>query len=121
MKLIAIMSTYNGAKFIAEQLDSLLTQSHPLNRILIRDDGSTDETPTILAKYRQNYPDTIEIIKDDSGNIGIKNSYFKMTTYALEKNPDYLLYADQDDVWLPHKVEKLLREIQLLDPRKPAL
>jgi len=121
VKLIAIMSTYNGEKFIAEQLDSLLSQSHPLDWIIVRDDGSTDRTPDILEQYSQKYPAIIEKVIDNLGNLGLKSSYFKLLTHALEKNPDYLLYTDQDDVWLPDKIERLLGKIQVLDSSRPAL
>jgi glycosyltransferase involved in cell wall biosynthesis len=91
------------------------------NLIIIRNDGSTDNTADVLAQYAANYP-FITLVQDDLGNIGIQRSCSLLLREALKHNPDYILYADQDDIWLPSKIEKQLAAIiSIAQPDKPAL
>lgn len=103
-----LLSTYNGAVFLPEQLDSLLVQDYPNLRILIRDDGSTDGTLDLLLKYEQ-LPQ-VKVLRGE--NQGIVRSFFELMAQA-DSNAAYLAFCDQDDVWLPGKVSEavaLLRE-----------
>jgi glycosyltransferase involved in cell wall biosynthesis len=121
MNIIITMSTYNGDRFLRDQLDSILAQILPATTIIIRDDGSSDTTRTILQEYASRHSN-IQLIQDDLGNIGIQRSYSKLLAKALSYNPDYLLYSDQDDFWLPEKIALLVEKIKPLDqPNKPAL
>lgn len=102
-----ILSTYNGEKYIVEQLNSILNQSYSGEyRILIRDDGSTDATVSLLKKYTQHT--NIVWVTDDLGNVGLVKSY-----EILLKNStaDYIFFADQDDVWFNNKIEIFLKHI----------
>lgn len=119
-KVVVIMSTYNGAKYLKPQLDSILQQTHANTHILIRDDGSSDQTCEILKTYSQ-YHQHIEWINNDQRHLGLQLSYAELLKYAASKNPDYVLYADQDDVWLNFKIERLLTKILQLDNSKPSL
>ncbi|MBQ3450586.1 MAG: glycosyltransferase [Synergistaceae bacterium] len=60
-----LLAAYNGEKFIAEQLDSLIAQTFKDFRIIIRDDGSNDNTPAIIQDYAEKYPGIIEVVHDD--------------------------------------------------------
>ena len=113
-----LMSTYNGEKFLQEQLDSLTAQTHtthhPLH-ITIRDDGSTDNTPSILKKFQvENKNCTLVIGK----NLGLPWSFFELMNLA-DDNFSYYAFCDQDDVWLPNKLEKAIEK--LAPTPEPAL
>lgn len=92
-----LLATYNGAKFLPEQLDSLLRQEGSVPfRILIRDDGSSDGTQGILADYCRRYPDRIADISDGAAT-GSAMRNFERLCAACET--DYAMFCDQDDVW----------------------
>lgn len=100
IKVNIMLSTYNGEKFIEEQLNSLLNQRNVLTNIYIRDDGSKDNTVLILQEYQKKHKN---IFLERGDNIGAKLSYYKL----LEKTPlnaDYYAFCDQDDVWHPDKL-----------------
>lgn len=102
--MIAIlMATYNGEKYIEEQLDSILQQTYSDTVVFIHDDGSTDGTIDIVKKYTEKYPDRVKIVEGEPTG-GSKNNFL----YLLNKvEADYYMFSDQDDVWLPHKIETL--------------
>ncbi|MGA3796604.1 glycosyltransferase family 2 protein [Pseudomonas fluorescens] len=106
-----LMSTYNGEDFLAEQLDSILNQSYTNWELLIRDDGSTDNTMSLISVYSQK--DTrIKFIHDCFGNQGSAKSFALLLKHV--KN-EYFMFSDQDDVWLP---EKVAITIQAFTPSK---
>ncbi|TFD93175.1 glycosyltransferase [Dysgonomonas capnocytophagoides] len=98
------IATYNGAKYIKEQLESILKQLSAEDEIIISDDSSSDETLKII---------------DDLRDVRIKvypNNKFSSPIFnfenALKKvNGDYVFLSDQDDIWLPNKVEKMMKEL----------
>jgi rhamnosyltransferase len=102
-EVLVLLSAYNGETFIGQQLDSILHQSYQGIDIVIRDDGSTDHTNTILAEYKKRY-DNITIITGE--NLGCARSFWKLFEYAKTKGKDYSYYAlcDQDDFWLEDKI-----------------
>ncbi len=114
--IIIIMSTYNGERFIKQQLESLLNQTHPSD-ILIRDDGSNDDTLSIVKDYVERHV-CIHLYKDNLGHIGLRESYFILLKESLKFSPDFICYADQDDIWFNDKTEKLLHTFT---EKKPAL
>lgn len=118
-KVIIIMSTYNGERFIKQQMESLLNQTYP-SEIIIRDDGSKDKTVTILDDYAKLHS-CIHLYKDKLEHKGLRESYLILLKEAMHYSPDFICYADQDDVWLHDKTEKLLRKILLYETKKPAL
>lgn len=106
-----LLSTYNGENYIAAQLESILSQSYKNWRLLIRDDGSTDTTVDIIRQYVQRYPDSIVYINDldrQLAHLGVRQSFFQLLHYA---EADYIMFCDQDDVWLPHKIQVTLRKM----------
>ncbi|MGG4094718.1 glycosyltransferase family 2 protein [Paenibacillus lautus] len=101
-KVQVLLSAYNGEKYISEQIQSILNQTHSSILILIRDDGSTDQTVEILEQLMKIYPDKIKLLKGP--NIGVVPSFFELLRSA-DAEADYYCFCDQDDVWLDRKVE----------------
>lgn len=96
-KILVLLSTYNGKKFIKEQIDSIIGQKEVDVDLIIRDDGSTDGTVEYLKKE---YPN-IEVMIGE--NLGYKKSFLHLLKEAPEY--DYYAFADQDDVWLEDKLK----------------
>ena len=108
MKNIAILlATYNGEKYLRQQLNSLFEQTNTDFRLVIHDDGSTDGTIDIINEYRDAHPDRIEILYGDSCG-GPKENFLWM---LAKVEADYYFLCDQDDVWLPNKVDKTLQAL----------
>ena len=113
-RVLILLSAYNGEKYLREQLDSLMALEGDFDfTIRVRDDGSTDGTPAILAAYRREHG--IEVIEGE--NIGYNRSFFALLDGA-EDGYDYYALCDQDDVWLPGK---FVRADALLSPRDAAV
>ena len=93
------MSTYNGEKYIREQLDSILAQENVDVSILIRDDGSKDATLSILDEYSKR--DNLSYYVD-SRNLGACNSFIDLI-WHVSLDYDYYALSDQDDFWLKDK------------------
>lgn len=103
-----LMSTYNGSKYVAEQLDSLLTQTSVKVEIIIRDDGSSDNTVDILKKY-ENMNKNITVYEGE--NIGYERSFYNLMKCA--DNYNYYAFSDQDDVWDEDKLIVAIIAIKL--------
>lgn len=101
------MATYNGEKYLKEQLESILNQSYHISELIIVDDCSSDATMNILNKYSTEHS-CIKIYRNDE-NIGSARSFFKGLGLC---SGDFIAFADQDDVWVPNKLEILLRNIE---------
>lgn len=101
--VLILLATYNGSIYIREQLDSLYNQKGVSIHILVRDDGSTDNTLEILNEYKDRFSN-ITILKGE--NIRAIRSFYSLINYVIENNLDYDYYAfcDQDDVWLENKL-----------------
>lgn len=110
LSVLVLMSTYNGEKFLREQLDSLNDQIGVDIHILVRDDGSTDNTLNILDEYESNQRN-LTIIK--GYNIGAGKSFFELAHYAQINLPiyDYYAFCDQDDVWMPDKLQNAIKTL----------
>jgi glycosyltransferase involved in cell wall biosynthesis len=116
-----VMSTYNGEKYIREQIESILNQSYTNWRLLIRDDGSSDRTLEIIEEYAKKLNGKVYFINDSDKHLGAAMSFFKLLNYSTA---DYIMFCDQDDVWLPNKIEitlKKMRDLEKLYPDKPIL
>lgn len=103
-----LLATYNGEKYIREQLDSILSQTYQDFKILIRDDGSSDSTLSIIEEYKKQYPNKIYLKQDDVKCGSSAKNFFQLTRYATS---NYVMYADQDDFWLPNKIEITLNKM----------
>ena len=101
MKTVQILlSSYNGEKYISRQIDSILCQKDVEIHLLIRDDGSTDNTRKIIKEYEERYPSNIKVVLGE--NIGWKKSFFTLLTLAAD-DYDYYAFSDQDDYWYKDK------------------
>lgn len=100
-----LMATYNGAQFVREQIDSILAQTDASWHLTISDDNSTDGTDAIVDEYAEKYPD--KIARHVSGRrFGNARDHFFHLMSAC--TADYMFFCDQDDVWYPQKVEKIM-------------
>ena len=100
-KVSIVMCTYNGEKYLSQQLDSILNQTYPIYELYIQDDGSSDSTIEIIEEYQKKHP--IIHYSVNSEQKGINENFYS----ALEKvKGNYIAIADQDDIWLPEKIEK---------------
>lgn len=109
-KVLVIMSTYNGEKYIREQLDSLYGQKDVELNLLVRDDGSKDNTIEILEEYSRKYG-KMTVVKGK--NVGAARSFHEAAFYAATRMEpfDYYSYSDQDDVWFEHKLSTSVRHV----------
>lgn len=102
MKTVTVfMSTYNGSKFVKEQIDSILGQEGVIVKIIVRDDGSKDSTVNILKEYENK----IQVIY--GSNIGYGKSFLSIFDKVVEPT-DYYAYADQDDIWYSNKLKSAI-------------
>lgn len=109
MKVNILMSTYNGQQFLAEQIRSIQEQSYSDWTLFIRDDGSSDNTKEILKDFEHQDSRIHLIDSDKSDNLGVIKSFHKLVNHD---RADYYFFSDQDDVWLPNKLELSLKEAQ---------
>lgn len=114
-KVAVILSTYNGERFVREQLDSILNQTYKNIEIVVRDDGSSDSTVNIIKEYKKNNKN---ITLYERENVGFVKSFFELLKLA---NADYYSYADQDDIWIENKIELAVQELNKLDDSKPNM
>lgn len=107
-----LLATYNGGKYLAELIESLLAQTVSDFKLYIQDDKSTDNTVLISSEYAEKYPDKIFFKQNKENTGGAKFNF--MHTMVSHKD-DYVLLCDQDDIWLPDKIEKSLEKIKKME------
>ena len=114
-----LISTYNGERYIEEQLDSIFAQTYKDFHVYIRDDGSSDGTCDVIDKYivRNELSDRISFKK--GSNKGFCASFFELLKSASDG--DCWAFCDQDDVWLPRKLEYAYEWMKANDNSKPLL
>ena len=105
-KVNVLMSTYNGERYLKEQLDSILNQIGVEVDLLVRDDGSTDDTIKILEDYKKN-----NLLDWYSGS-NLKPAKSFMDLLKNSKKSDYYAFADQDDYWEPIKLQNALKRLE---------
>lgn len=110
-KVQVLMSAYNGHKYIAQQIESILGQKNVEVALLIRDDGSIDDTPLLLADIAGRFP-CVEWWR--GSNLGTAGSFYELLRRA-DPAMDYYAFADQDDIWLPYK---LFHAVEFLEYEK---
>lgn len=101
-----VIATYNGEKYLQQQLDSIAAQTYANIEVVAIDDCSTDGTLGILERYRAAHP-TTRIIRNES-NLGFQKNFEKGFTFATG---DYIAPSDQDDIWMPAKIATLVNQI----------
>ncbi len=105
-KVSIVICTYNGAKYLCEQLDSIFAQSYPLYEVIVQDDGSTDDTWKILQVYANKFPKMR--IYHNTGTHGVNGNFLSAMQRATG---EYIAIADQDDIWEHNKIEIQINSI----------
>ena len=105
-----MMATYNGEKYICEQIESILAQTYHEWKLFISDDGSNDHTIEIINKYQEMYPNKIFILESRNTFHNAKDNF----SYLLKKIPEaeYYTFCDQDDIWYENKIDKAVKTIR---------
>ncbi len=116
-KVQILMSTYNGASYLKTQLDSILNQTYTNFSILVRDDGSTDETLAILRAYSEEYSN---VSYYQGENISVIQSFLELLR-GSDDDAAYYGFADQDDEWMPEKIERAIEKMQACGGNQPLL
>ncbi len=114
-KVLVLLSTYNGENFLEDQLESLSIQEEVEVNLLVRDDGSVDNTLKILDQYRDKF-NYYHLIKGQ--NKGAKESFFELLANA--KGYNYYAFCDQDDVWKSNKLKAAIKKLDVYE-NEPAL
>ncbi len=117
-KSAVLMAVHNGEKYLREQIESILNQTYPYFELVIRDDGSTDNSVKIIKEYLEDKR-VIFIEKNTVSSSAIKN-FSELFKYAKERY-DYLFFSDQDDIWHKGKLEKSLRIMERHKKDVPVL
>lgn len=114
-KVAVLLSTYNGEKYLCDQINSILNQTYENIELYIRDDASTDSTPYILKKYENIENVHIELSEN---NLGYPKCFFYLTESDIDA--DFYMFSDQDDVWFPEKVSMAVEKLSMEDKQKPV-
>lgn len=109
-----LLSTFNGSRFLSQQLESLVLQDYPNLSIIIRDDGSTDNTVEVINDFISLTKADISLVLGN--NIGSSQSFYELLNIS---NADFVMFCDQDDYWLPTKVSETLNKIANKDQAEP--
>lgn len=118
MKVNILLSTYNGERFLAEQIKSIQEQTYSDWSLLIRDDGSKDQTREIIQNF-VNQDERIRFINaDEVVNLGVIKSFYTLLHY---EEADYYFFSDQDDIWLPDKLQTSLDQAQHYSNQEPLM
>ncbi len=115
-QIAILMATYNGAAYLSEQLDSILCQTFADWHLYIHDDSSDDETLEILSRYEREHQQQITIL-NYSPQGGACRNFFSLLD-AVEA--PYYMFSDQDDVWLPMKIEKTFERMNTIEQEAPG-
>ncbi len=113
-----LMGVYNGAKFIEQQLDSFVSQTHQDWRLIASDDGSRDASASLITAFALEVPQTISIVQGPKAGVAVN---FLSLLRDLEGDPDFVAFSDQDDVWLPEKLERAIAALSSFSPDQPML
>lgn len=101
-----VMCTYNGGRYIEEQLNSIVCQTYPIHELIIQDDGSTDNTISIIQEFIDRYP-YIRLFQNQE-HLGINRNFFSAMSRATG---EFIAISDQDDIWFSNKLEKQIERI----------
>ena len=107
-KISIVMATYNGEKYLSEQIDSIIKQTYTDWELIIRDDGSSDGTTDIILEYVRRYPVKIRFIIDTGNNLGVSQNFIYILSHT---KAEYVMFCDQDDIWLQDKINVTLNKM----------
>jgi len=123
-KIAILLSTFNGIAYLDQLFDSIIkSQTYSGDYTLfIRDDGSTDCTFDLIQEYASRYKQIELVDTSNRSNIGSVKSYFRLLQHARTREKfDLFFFCDQDDIWLPDKIDKIVSVFKLHDPAVPML
>ncbi len=100
------MATFNGASYVQQQLESFSKQTVLPDEVIVSDDGSTDSTVPLIRQFAINAPFSIRVL-ENSSTVGYAQNFSRVLT---ECRGDIVFLSDQDDYWLPAKIERILRQ-----------
>ena len=112
-KIDILLATYNGSKYLHEQLDSILSQSYGNINVIIRDDGSSDNTVMIIKEYEEK-DNRVKLLNDNLGNLGFVRNFEELMKNSTS---EYLMFSDQDDIWYNNKVETSYKRIKAIEEK----
>lgn len=107
-----VMTTFNGEKYVKEQLNSIINQLYLPTEIIICDDNSTDSTIDILTHFKEAHPKFTWNIVRNNKSLGFRENFYKAINLA---NGDYIFLSDQDDIWYENKIQDM---VDILDSKK---
>ena len=107
-----LLATYNGARYLREQIDSVLEQDYANLRILAWDDGSTDGTAAILEEYATQFPQRVRVFQEGAATGHPKRNFLRLMQASTA---EYVCFCDQDDVWLPGKITTTMAAMRQLE------
>lgn len=111
-KIMVVIATYNGERFIIEQMDSIRKQTRHVDKVLIGDDLSKDMTAKLVSLYIQEHNLQGWELIINKHNCGYKDNFFSLIKTALDKGAEFIFLADQDDVWGYDRVEKMMTVVE---------
>ena len=115
-----VLATYNGAEFLADQIDSLILQTEPHWTLLIRDQSSIDSSLGICQDFAQKN-DRIQVLPFDNDFArSALGNFTSLLAFAYSKGAEYVFCCDQDDVWEPNKLELMLDRLKQLEGEEKA-
>ncbi|WP_185754956.1 glycosyltransferase family 2 protein [Ectopseudomonas oleovorans] len=107
-----LLATYNGSRYIEEQIDSILCQTFSDWHLIIHDDGSSDNTLDIVKRYVAAHPGKIFLVEDGIKTGGAKNNFFHLMKFSTS---DYVMFCDQDDVWENDKISTAIENLRTFE------
>jgi glycosyltransferase involved in cell wall biosynthesis len=110
-----LMATYNGADFIAEQIQSIIDQSYRDWRLILHDDGSSDATLKIIEQFCGR-DERIRLIDDGKTHLGVAKNFIHLLDFS---ESEFVMFCDQDDIWFTNKVETMVAAIETKDNTRP--
>lgn len=130
--VLVLLPIYNGARFLEQQIESILNQRGVQVFLMCRDDGSTDTSVDLLRAHQQRRPDQVHLMEDALGNLGASGNFSRLMHAALAfevptpwaNQPCYVALSDQDDLWHSDKLATAVAAMQRLEqahPGRPAL
>jgi len=115
-RIYILLGTYNGARFIGEQLRSIQAQTVSNWNLLVRDDGSQDGTLEVVADVAR-HDERIRCVGDGHGRLGIVGNFGELMRIAHAEGADYIFFSDQDDVWVSNKIADQLTYLKEMESR----
>lgn len=118
--LAICLATYNGSKYLSDQINSIINQTYKNWHLYIRDDGSKDQTVEIIDDFVKRYPYKITRIRNVTGGGNSQKNFLTILHWVSQRiDPDFYMLCDQDDVWLPEKIALTMAKIS--DEKLPQL